>query len=189
MKTYLRGTEGNYEVVMASKDVFSDTVGVVPAGIAIADYSFLKVTSSNDPVTGAPIKVISVDATLKAAGDTAKTKVDSLAAAQASMIKDVYDKLFEVFGSRTAATATAEYETWKEMILTPADYAGGGLKCDHQLNNADDTELFSPGSALDTSGKINSFATRKIEQVKAYGIYRASRKQQYKDAVEAIENP
>ena len=99
---------------------------------------------------------------------------------------DIYDELFTVFRTKDSATATANYETWKDMKVTPSRYSSLGLKVDHQVNAADNTEIFSPGSALDTDQKIVDYATRKVEQAQEYGAWRMQRIQQYKDAKDAL---
>ena len=158
----------------------------LPNDVVEADYPYVK--AQQQLIDEEMQWVAYVDGALKAAGEALKTKKESIETAYANMIEDVYSNLYDVFRTRKPETATAEYETWKHMKTNAALYAGKGLKVDHQVNKADATELFSPGSALDTEQKILDFATRKIEQAEAYGVYRAERIQQFKTEKEGIEN-
>ena len=90
--------------------------------------------------------------------------------------------MYEVFRTRNPETANADHETWKLMVASPAKYVSVGLKTSYQVDDASGTELFSPGSALDTEEKIVSYATRKIEQAEEYAIFRLQQKQQFIDS-------
>lgn len=105
------------------------------------------------------------------------------------MTKAVYDQMFTVFYTRKSDSAIANYEMWKHMKDNPALYSSQGLKAEYQLDNADTTELFSPGSALDTDQKIIDYATRKLEQADEYVVWRSTRIQQFRNEKEAILNP
>lgn len=161
---------------------------MVPKGTPISDYPFMKARKEFDNELQDYIWAPYVDSPAKSAQEALNAKVNSKDQSYKNMVKDVYDNLYLVFRTKRPETATAEYETWKHMKDNPDLYAGAGLKVDHQVNNADDSELFSPGSALDTAQKVQDFATRKIEQAHEYGVYRAGRIQQYKNEVIAIEN-
>ena len=162
-----------------------NAVAILPDHLGPDDYAFLTVSDSVDE-QNQPIKVVGVDTTAKATALAEASKASQVAIAYQNMVEDVYAQLYEVFRTRQPETATAEKETWDDMLVNPGNYSSLGLKVDYQLNNADDTELFSPGSALDTDAKITAFATRKLEQVRAYGPYRSQRKQQFYNERETI---
>jgi len=162
-------------------------IGLVPPSIAREDWGFLQATQSNDEF-GQPVWNITVDATAKAAALAEKSKAEDIQSAYQTMSDEVDARLYEVFRTIKPDYATAEYETWKDMKARPDAYASLGLKIDHQLNDANGIELFSPGSALDTSGKINQYATRKIQLAEEYGTYRVQRIQQFKNERQQILN-
>ena len=166
----------------------SNSIGVVPSDIAMEDWGYLKATNTVDPSTSMPIKVITVDATVKNAALGVSTKKANISAAYQTMSDEVDEKMYEVFRTLKPEYASAEYETWQDMVNRPIAYASLGLKTDHQINNADGSELFSPGSALDTAQKITDYAARKIVLAQEYGTYRVQRIQQFKNAKAAIEN-
>lgn len=163
-----------------------NTIGVVPHNIAMEDWPFLQAAQSNDPETGQPVWSFTVDTTAKANALEEQSKKDDIAAAYQAMSDEVDAKMYEVFRTLKPEYASAEYETWQDMVKRPSAYSGLGLKIDHQLNNVDDTELFSPGSALDTDQKITDFATRKVALAEAYGTFRVQRIQQFKNEKETI---
>ena len=184
---YAYEKDGKVKSVYSAKPP-EGVLGVIPSDISRDDFGYLKSTPSNDPVTGEPINVISVDEAKKAEALSAKSKEEDIATAYQTMSDEVDEKMYEVFRTLKADYATAEYETWQDMKKRPSAYASLGLKVDHQINNADDTELFSPGSALDTVQKITDYATRKIELAEAYGTFRVQRIQQFKNEKEQIQN-
>ena len=67
------------------------------------------------------------------------------------------------------------FETVCKRKVPICNYSGG-------------TEIFDPGSALDTDQKIVDYATRKIEQAHEYAIWRMKRIQTFKNDKETIEN-
>lgn len=163
------------------------SIGPVPDNIPQEDWPYLQASQSNDEF-GNPKWNITVDTAAKAAVAAEKSKKEDIAVAYQTMSDEVDARLYEVFRTIKPDYATAEYETWKDMKLRPAAYAGLGLKIDHQLDNAQGTELFSPGSALDTAEKITQYATRKIELAEEYGTYRVQRIQQFKNERQQILN-
>lgn len=165
-----------------------DSIGLLPENIAKEDWPYLQASQSNDPQTGEPVWNITVDSSAKAIAVAEQSKKDDIAAAYKAMSDEVDAKMYEVFRTLKADYATAEYETWQDMKKRPSAYSGLGLKVDHQINNVDETELFSPGSALDTDQKILDYATRKIELAEAYGTFRVQRIQQFKNEKEQIQN-
>ena len=162
------------------------SVGLVPQNIAVEDYPYLTASQSNDPETGQPVWNITVDATAKANALAEQSKKDDIATAYKTMSDEVDAKLYEVFRTLKPEYATAEWNTWNDMVKRPASYAGLGMKIDHQLDDAQGTELFSPGSALDTAEKITQYATRKIALAEEYGTYRVQRIQQFKNEKKQI---
>ena len=185
MRHYVIKKGEELEVIKTKGFTPENAIGILPAGIPREDWPFIQANQSNDEL-GQPVWNITVDTTAKAEAEAAASQQAQIEAAYNSMVKDIYDELYNVFRTRQPETATAEKETWDDMLLTPANYASLGLTVDHQLNNADGTELFSPGSALDTAEKITAYATRKLEQVRAYGPYRMQRKQQFYNERAAI---
>ena len=163
------------------------SIGVVPSDIPEEDWPYLFAVKGTDEFNE-PVWNISVDATAKAAALVVTSKANDIKTAYQTMSDEVDAQMFSVFRTLKEGYASAEYETWQDMIKRPTAYASLGLKIDHQLNNADDTELFSPGSALDTDAKITSYATRKIALAEEYGVYRVQRIQQFKNEKETIEN-
>jgi hypothetical protein len=129
-----------------------------------------------------------VDPSANAASLAEQTKKDDISAAYKAMSDEINDRMYEVFCTLKADHATAEYNTWKDMLDHPAAYASVGLKVNHQINNPDGSELFSPGSALDTVQKILDFAKRKIQLAHEYGVFRKQRLQQFYDQREKIRN-
>lgn len=180
--------QGNKIKTVYSAKPPQGSLGVVPSDISRDDFEYLKVTPAIGD-DGNAINVITVDQALKTAGDSEKERANQISAAYQTMHTAIYDKLYEIFRTRNPETATAEHETWKDMLANPADYSSLGLVVDYQLMQADGTtELYSAGSALDTSQKITDFATRKLEQVREYGPFRAQKKQEYYTAKQNIEN-
>lgn len=182
----VENTPGEFSVVKTEGFTPKNYRCSVPPSIASEDYPYVK--AQQQIIEDDTIWVAYVDGAAKSAGEAEASKQAQLDMAYSSMNKDIYDKLYDVFRTRKPETATAEHETFKHMKDNPSQYASKGLKCDHQLNKADTTELFSPGSALDTDQKVLDYATRKLELVHEYGVYRAERIQQFKNEKETIEN-
>ena len=178
----VKDADGKFTVRPAQGYVPTNQVGIVPSDIPVSEWRFIKAEEVTD-AQGLPKWEISVDQVAKAALEAEEAKKVQDAAAYDSFIKDLYDKMYEVFRTRNTETATADFETWKDMKAAPAKYANLGLKVDHQIDDASGTELFSAGSALDTEAKVLSFATRKVEQAEEYAVYRIKKKQEYKDSL------
>jgi len=154
-----------------------NSVGVVPAEIPFEDWRFITATEGQYGEY-----VISVDEAKKAEALAAKQVEDDSRSAYQALETDIYDEMYKVFGTRRADTANADYETWKDMKVNASKYSGLGLKVRSQVDDSSGVELFSPGSALDTDGKIISYATRKVEQAEEYAVYRIKRKQEFMDS-------
>lgn len=184
---YAYEKNGEIKTTMAASPP-ENSLGKVPESISRDDFDYLKVTQSNDPQTGDPINVITVDAAKKAVGLAEKTKVDDVSSAYQTMSDEIDAKMYDVFRTLKPEYATAEYNTWKDMLDRPAAYASLGLKVDHQINNTDNSELFSPGSALDTAQKVLDFAQRKIQLAQDYGTFRMQKLQEFRNQKETIEN-
>jgi len=67
------------------------------------------------------------------------------------------------------------------MVEAPEDYSGLGL------TSRFDVSSISIGDALDTDEKITEYATGKLADIRAYGVYRMARKQQFKNDKSVIE--
>lgn len=164
-----------------------NSIGVVPPSIDKKDWPYLQATQSNDEF-GQPVWNITVDATKKSQALAKKSKEEDIANAYQTMSDEVDAKLYEVFRTKKADYATAEWNTWNDMLNRPAAYASAGMKVDHQINNADGVELFSPGSALDTADKVLAYATRKIQLAQEYGVFRVQKLQEFRNQKATIEN-
>lgn len=154
-----------------------NSVGIVPESIPYKDWPYI--TASKDE-NG--LFIISVDETSRLEDLTRKAAEDAAEKAVLDLEREIYDQMYEVFRTKNPETANADHETWKLMVAAPNKYISLGLKTSHQVDSAEGTELFSPGSALDTEEKIISYATRKIEQAQEYAVFRMQRKQQYLDS-------
>jgi|GEM_PF-6030386 len=154
-----------------------NSVGIVPIEIPVEDWGYITATEADHGGY-----IISVDETKKLEDLSKKEAEDKALSDYATLEKDIYDKMYEVFRTKSTDTANADHETWKLMAQNPSSYEGLGLKTSHQVDDSAGTELFSPGSALDTAEKITSYATRKIEQAEEYAVFRMQRKQQFIDS-------
>lgn len=85
------------------------------------------------------------------------------------------------FGTSNVDSALAQQQTLKEMVQTPSDWSGDGLVVDVPTTN------FAIGDALDTNQKVTDFANERLAVIKAYGIFRMKRIQQFRDEKAAIE--
>lgn len=185
MKKYIVSQGNAYHIVGADGFVPQNTVCRAPEN---EDIAWLEIVDDVDEITGKKAVVNeAIKAQVLADRAAAKTVQDAIETAYNSMKTDIYNELYEVFRTKEPATATAHYETWKKMKEAPTGYSSLGLKVDHQVNNADGTELFDPGSALDTDQKVVAYATRKVEQAEAYGVYRMQRLQQFQNEKAALE--
>jgi hypothetical protein len=117
--------------------------------------------------------VLSADSA-KSALKVLKGKEAQVAAAYNSMNADVLAQMLTVFGTSKPESATAFKETWDMMAASPADWATAGLTASFAVAG------FQVGDALDSSQKIQDYANAKIAEVKAYGISRMQRIEQFK---------
>ena len=191
---YAYEENGELKTVYAAKP----PVGVVceiPVDIEKDDFPYLvkqpvavQSTGVGPESFNSPMWTVVVDQTAKSAALAEKNKVTSVDSAYKTMSDEIDAQMYEVFRTLKPEYATAEYNTWKDMLDRPAAYASLGLKVDHQVNATDNTEMFSPGSALDTAQKVLDFAQRKIQLAQVYGTFRMQRIQQFKDQKEQIQN-
>lgn len=166
------------------------SVGLLPEGERI---DWMEIGDIVDPETSEVTQGPIVNETTKAAvlaqdaaDQAVKDKADQVTARYNEMTQAVYDEMENIFYTKKSDSATANYEMWKHMKDNAALYSGKGLKAEYQLNNADATELYSPGSALDTDAKIVAYATRKLEQADEYIVWRSDRIQQFRNERDII---
>lgn len=91
------------------------------------------------------------------------------------MNSEVYQQMEIVFGTSNSDSAIAYEKTWNLMVENPEEWSSLGLK-DNQ------------GNSLDTSEKVLSFASEKINQVLIYGKWRMQRIEQFRQERESILN-
>ena len=153
--------------------------------IAEADIPYSIVTDTVDQY-GVPLKSVSVDGALKTTTETANQKAKDISDKYSLLNADVYAEMKKIFYTEKSDSASANYEMWQQMVTNPTPYVSQGLKAESLLNNADGTELYSAGSALDTAPKIVAYASRKIEEADDYIIWRSNRIQQFRNERNAI---
>lgn len=105
-------------------------------------------------------------------------KLGEVTQAYEQMNEDVYAKMKEVFGTSKSDSATAFFETWKDMKVSPNNYVGLGLKVREDIF-VNGVQLFDEGALLDTAQKVVDYATAKVNQALAYGVWRMQRIQQF----------
>ena len=96
------------------------------------------------------------------------------------MVADVMAGMLATFGTTSENSANAYSETWKLMMATPADWSGAGLTARFALGG------LAVDAALDTDQKVLDYATACSAAVKAYGIVRMQRIEQFKSEKLAI---
>jgi len=127
------------------------------------------------------IFILQEDAT-KVAEKVIADKTALVTEAYALLNEEVYAEMNTVFGTTNANSASAYNETWKEMIAAPSDYSSAGLTARLAVGG------FVVGDALDTDQKISDYASAKIVEAKAYGVWRMQRIEQFKVDRETIIN-
>lgn len=95
---------------------------------------------------------------------------------------EVYTQMSLVFNTTNADSANANRETWALMLENPSDWSVVGLKAEFNRGS------LSIGDALDTDEKITNYASACLNAVKAYGIWRMQRIQQFRADRSLIEN-
>jgi len=174
-KIYVRRVQG-----FTPKNV----IGVVPPNIAKADYPYITANPTVDEF-GSPTWNITVDTDAKAKGQAAAQKEQALRQAEIKRTQVVIEKAQEVYPGVDAGELVLRAEVWRHMSANAQKYTSMGLKTAEQVNNADGTELFSPGSALDTVKKIKDYADRKLELYEDFLIAKAQAEQVYENEKEA----
>jgi hypothetical protein len=96
-------------------------------------------------------------------------KEEQIEAAYNSMVKDVYDELENVFGTRNDVSAQATASTYEAMLKRPANYVTVG--------------------GLADEAAVTAYATAKIAEADAYGVFRLNRMAQFEAEKNAILNP
>ncbi len=187
MKLYsVKNQDGSFEFQMTSTP--KSGYELVPEQYTLSDVPYLSVTEQIQIINNIPttVRVYNLDVNAKQVAEGLKTKELAVTNAYNQMNSEVYAQMASVFRTTKPDSATVFYETWKDMVANPSNYHTLGLKVDHQLMNPDNTELFDEGAALDTPAKVTAFASRKIEQALAYGVWRMQRIQQFKTEREQI---
>jgi len=164
-----------------------DAVMKYTGQIPEADVKYGIISDSVDEFNQ-PIKVIAVDGAAKAATETLEGKISAVTEKYNLLNVEVFAEMARVFYTTRSDSASANYEMWKHMVANAALYTPQGLKAESLLLNADATELYSAGSALDTDAKIVAYATRKIEEADAYIVWRSNRIQQFRNERLVIES-
>jgi len=189
MKAYIIEKDGVKGVVRADK-VAADWGQYIIANyteqIPEEDVPFAIVTETADEY-GNPTKTVSIDGSKKTAKEASVKKIKDVDEAYTLLNVEVYAEMEDIFYTKKSDSATANYEMWNHMANNPALYNSQGLKSEKQVNNEDGTELYSPGSALDTDEKIVAYAQRKVEQADSYIVWRSNRIQQFRNEKKSIE--
>lgn len=77
-----------------------------------------------------------------------------------NMVEDIYNNMFNVFGTRNDVSAAAFASTWEAMLSRPANYV--------------DSEL-----GFNSEAEVTAYAQAKLNAADAYGIFRLKRIAQY----------
>jgi hypothetical protein len=117
----------------------------------------------------------------KVAAKAAKAKAGLIAAKYVEMDTEIFDEMETVFGTRRADSATAAHQTLILMKSNPELFSEEGLLADMPVTG------FAVGAALDTDEKVLDYATKRIEQINAYGVFRVKRIKQFREEKAAIE--
>jgi len=112
-------------------------------------------------------KLMPTQEQLDAVQVTIQKEVDTQALYDA-MVVDVYNKMYEVFGTRNDVSAQATASTYEAMVKRPASYVG-------ELGLVDEAAVLS-------------YASTKIAEADAYAIYRLNRIVQFQTERDAIIN-
>jgi hypothetical protein len=162
-----------------------NNIGIVPNSIAKEDYPFIQAIVAIDQF-GETYWNITIDQAAKAAGQVEKLKEKNLQDSKAKKAKAISDKGEEVFPGLSAGELVLKAEMWRHMDTNAAAFMSAGLKVVEQVDAADGSELFSPGSALDNPAKIKSYAGRKLELYEAFLTEMALAEQIHEDEKGAI---
>lgn len=91
------------------------------------------------------------------------------------MQTEVLNQMSIVFGTANTDSALRYKATWEEMTLTPSDYSVAGLTSRFVVG------IFVVGDALDTDQKVTDYASAKITEAKAYGVWVMQRIEQFRN--------
>ena len=97
------------------------------------------------------------------------SNAESITIAYNAMVKDIYDEMEKVFGTRNDASASASAATWEAMIKRPDNYV--------------DVEL-----GLTNESNVLSHAHAKIQIADSYGVFRMKRISQFETEKQEILN-
>lgn len=118
----------------------------------------------------------------KVAEKELKTKEALVTASYNKMNEDIYEDMYNVYGTKNSDSAVAWQETFKNMKSSPALFSVLGLKAEKAVGS------FSVGDALDDDAKIVSYAGAMLGSVTQYAIRRLQRIAQFKEERNAILN-
>lgn len=85
------------------------------------------------------------------------------------MVSDIYTEMFNVFGTRNDISAQATASTYEAMLKRPEAYAGM--------------------AGLVDQAAVTAYATTKVAEADAYGVFRLNRIAQFQTEKDAILNP
>lgn len=122
-----------------------------------------------------------------------RQKEAQIAAAYVQMDSDVRVDMVNVFGTSSPESATAYEKTWALMLETPADWSSAGLTArfdrgEYDSDGQGTMVAIQVGDALDTDAKIIAYAQACLDAVRAYGISRMQRIEQFRTERIAILN-
>lgn len=102
------------------------------------------------------------------AKDAELAGAEAIMVAYESMVKDVYDEMENVFGTRNDVSAQATASTYEAMLKRPAAYVGM--------------------AGLVDEAAVTAYATTKVAEADAYGVFRLNRIAQFQTEKESIFN-
>ena len=174
----IQNLDGTFTVRPSTQLIKENSIGTVPDDIDVSDWEYVTATEVID-LNGSPQWVISVDTEAKSTAESQASEKASASLAYEEMLNDIYTEMYNVFGTNSTETATADHETWKKMVDSSGKFADIGVTVRVQVLSSDGSVLFSAGDVLDTAQKVSDYAVRKLEQADDYAVYRLTRKQQY----------
>jgi len=86
------------------------------------------------------------------------------------MVRDIYEEMLVVFGTSNDVSASATAATWEAMVKRPVNYVSTDL-------------------GLADESAVTTYATAKLDEADAYGIFRLKRIAQYQAEKAAILTP
>lgn len=178
MKYFVINENSEFKVVGARGFIPPNSIGELPGGIAKEDHEYVTAIETSPGEWN-----ITVDATAKALGDAAKQKAQDRNIARMNKQAAIAHQAQVVFPDIKIEDLLLKVEVWRHMSANAAKFMGLGLKVKEQVNAADNSELFSPGSALDTPAKIKQYADRKLEIYEDFLTQLALAEQVFEDAV------